>query len=108
MRMINMKDTHVFYGFCIIAALAIAVVGIGYATDMLPRHKQSIITTRTPSATNATQTDTEATRAAKSPTAPKKKNCGCCAERRAKYEEWLKKRHELRKAATAAQQMASE
>ena len=102
-----MKDTHVFYGVCIIAALAIAAVCIGYATDMLPQHKQSIITTATPSTTNATQADTESTRAAASPTAPKKKNCGCCAERRAKYEVMIKKRRERRKAAIAVEQMAS-
>lgn len=102
-----MKDTHVFYGVCIIAALVIAAVCIGYATDMLPQHKQSIITTATPSTTKATQPDTKATPTAANPTAPKKKNCGCCAERRAKYETMIKKRRERRKAATVMEQMAS-
>ena len=49
-----MKDTHVFYGICIIAILAIAAVGIGYATDMLPLHKQPA-KTKMFATTNATQ-----------------------------------------------------
>ena len=61
-----MKDTHVFYGVCIIAALAIAAVGIGYATDMLPLHKQNTITPTTSDTTNTIQPDTTATRASKS------------------------------------------
>lgn len=104
-----MKDTHVFYGVCIIAALAIAAVGIGYATDILPLHnKQNTITATTSDTTNAVQPDTAVTRASKSIAAPKDKDCGCCAERRAKYEEMIKKRRERRKAATAAQQMVSQ
>lgn len=101
-----MKDTHVFYGVCIIAVLAIAAVGIGYATDMLPLHKQPV-KTKMSTTTNATQSDPETTQAPKRVIAPKEKNCGCCAERRAKYEAIIKKRRERRKAAATAQQMAS-
>ena len=101
-----MKDTHVFYGVCIIAVLAIAAVGIGYATDMLPLHKQPVNTTV--SATiNATQSDPETTQAPKSVRALKEKNCSCCAERKAKYEAMIKKRRERQKTAATAQQMAS-
>ena len=103
-----MKDTHVFYGVCIIAALAIAAVGVGYATDILPLHKQSIITAATSDTTNTLQPDTAPTRASESIAASKEKDCGCCAERRAKYQEMIKKRRERHKAAAAAQQMASE
>ena len=102
-----MKDTHVFYGVCIIAALAIAAVGIGYATDMLPLHKQPVSATTVSATTNTTQSDTETAQAPKSVIALKEKNCGCCAERRAKYEARIKKRLERRKAAATAQQMAS-
>lgn len=103
-----MKDTHVFYGVCIIAALAIAAVSIGYATDILPLHKQNTITPTTSDTTNTIELDIATTRTSKSVTAPKEKDCGCCAERRAKYEEKIKKRRERRKAATTAQQMASQ
>ncbi|MCY3743034.1 MAG: hypothetical protein OXH00_18615 [Candidatus Poribacteria bacterium] len=101
-----MKDTHIFYGVCLIAALAIAAVGIGYATDILPLHKQNTITTVTSDTTNTLQPDIAPTRASESIAASKEKNCGCCAERRAKYQEMIKKRRERRKA--AAQQMAPE
>lgn len=103
-----MKDTHVFYGVCIIAALAIAAVSIGYATDMLPLHKQNTITPTTSDTTNTLQPDATATRASKSTAAPKEKDCGCCTERRAKYEEMIKKRRERRKAVATAQHMASQ
>ena len=103
-----MKDTHVFYGICIIAVLAIAAVGIGYATDMLPLHKQPVSTTTVSATTNATQSDPETTQSSKSVRALKEKNCGCCTERRAKYEAMIKKRRERQKAAATAQQMASE
>ena len=103
-----MKDTHIFYGVCIIAVLAIAAVGIGYATDMLPLHKQPVRTTTVSATTNAIQSDPEPTQAPKSVIAPREKNCGCCAERRAKYEAIIKKRRERQKAAATAQQMASE
>lgn len=103
-----MKDTHVFYGVCIIATLAIAAVGIGYATDILPLHKQNTITTTTSDTTNTIQPDTARTRASKSTTALKEKDCGCCAERRTRYKEMIKKRRERRKAAAAAQQMTSQ
>ncbi len=103
-----MKDTHIFYGVCIIAALAIAAVSIGYATNMLPLHKQNTITTPTSDTTNTTQPNTAPTRASKSIAAPKEKDCGCCAERRAKYKEMIKKRRERREAAAAAQQMVSQ
>ena len=103
-----MKDTHVFYGICIIAVLAIAAVGIGYATDMLPLRKQPVSTTTGAAPTNATQSDPETPQASKSVRALKKKNCGCCAERKAKYEAIIKKRRERQKAAATAQQMASE
>lgn len=102
-----MKDTHVFYGVCIIAVLAIAAVGIGYTTDMLPLHKQLVSTTTVSATTDATQSDSETTQAPKSVIAPKEKNCGCCAERRAKYEAIIKKRRERQKAAATAQQMTS-
>ena len=103
-----MKDTHVFYGVCIIAALAIAAISIGYATDILPLHKQNTITPTTSDTTNSIQSDTAPARASKSIAAPKEKDCGCCAERRAKYEEMIKKRRERRKTAATAQQMASQ
>ena len=103
-----MKDTHVFYGVCIITVLAIAAVGIGYATDILPLHKQNTIIATTSDTTNTIQPDTVPTRASKSVAALKEKDCGCCEERRAKYQEMIKKRRERRKAAAAAQQMASE
>lgn len=102
-----MKDTHVFYGVCIIAVLAIAAVGIGYATDMLPLYKQPASTTTMSATTDATQSDPETTQPSKSVIAPKEKNCGCCTERKAKYEAIIKKRRERRKAAATAQQMAS-
>ena len=103
-----MKDTHVFYGVCLIAALVIAVVGIGYATDILPLHKQNIITATTSETKDTIQSDTAPTRASKSISAQKEKDCGCCAERRAKYKEMIKKRRERRTAAAAAQQMTSQ
>ena len=100
-----MKDTHIFYGVCIIAALAIAAVGIGYATDILPLHKQNTITATTSDTTNTIQPDTTPTRASKNIAASKEKDCGCCEARRTRYKELIKKRRERRKA--AAQQMAS-
>lgn len=103
-----MKDTHVFYGVCIIAALAIVAVGIGYATDMLPLHKQPVNTATMSATTSTTQSNPETTRASKSVRTYKEKKCGCCTERRAKYEAIIKKRRERQKAATTAQQMASE
>ncbi|RKU12960.1 hypothetical protein C6503_16590 [Candidatus Poribacteria bacterium] len=103
-----MKDTYVFYGVCFIAVLAIAAVGIGYAINILPLHKQNTITATTSDTTNIVQPDTAPTRASKSTAAPKEKDCGCCAERRAKYEEMIRKRRERRKAAATAQQMASQ
>ena len=103
-----MKDTHVFYGVCIIAALAIAAVGIGYATDILPLHKQNTITATTSDTINIVQSNAAPTGTSESIAASKEKDCGCCAERRAKYEEMIRKRRERRKAAAAAQLMASE
>ena len=103
-----MKDTHVFYGVCIIAVLAIAAVGIGYATEILPLHKQNTITATASDTTDIVQPDTTLTRTSKSIAALKEKDCGCCTERRTKYQEMIKKRRERRKAAAAAQQMASE
>ncbi len=102
-----MKDTHIFYGVCIIAALAITAVGIGYATDILPLHKQPVNTTTMSATTNAAQSDSETTQASESIKTLKQKNCGCCAERRAKYEAMIKKRRERQKAAATAQQMTS-
>ncbi|RKU30390.1 hypothetical protein C6499_06670 [Candidatus Poribacteria bacterium] len=102
-----MKDTHVFYGVCSIAALAIVAVGIGYATDMLPLHKQPVNATTMSDTTSTTQSNPETPRASKGVSASKEKNCGCCAERRAKYEALIKKRRQRQKAATTAQQMAS-
>ena len=102
-----MKDTHIFYGVCIIAALAIVAVGIGYATDMLPLHKQPVNTATMSATTSATQSNPETTRASKSVKTSKEKNCGCCTKRRARYEAIIKKRRERQKAATTAQQMAS-
>ena len=103
-----MKDTHVFYGACVIAALAITAVGIGYATGILPLHKQNTITATISDTTNTIQPNTAPTRTSKNITASKEKDCGCCAERRAKYKEMIKKRRERRNAAAAAQQMASQ
>ena len=97
-----MKDKHLFYAVCIIAVLAVAAVGIGYTTDMLPLPKQSVAATA-----NATQTDAKTAETSESATSLRDKNCGCCAERRAKYAEMMKKRRERQKAAAAAQQMAS-
>ncbi|MCG9133987.1 hypothetical protein J5I95_20190 [Candidatus Poribacteria bacterium] len=102
-----MKDTHIFYGVCIIAALAIAAVGIGYATDMLPLHKQQVNTTTMSATTNTTQSDSETTQASETIKTLKQKNCGCCAERRAKYEAIIKKRRERQKAAATVQQITS-
>ena len=101
-----MKDTHVFYTVCIIAILAVAAVGIGYATNMLPLHKQGVVTTPTSAAANTVQADAETAETSESATPLRDKNCGCCAERRARYEEIMKKRRERQKAA-AAQQTAS-
>ena len=98
-----MKDTHLFYAVCIIAAFAVAAVGIGYATDMLPLHKQGVATTATPT----TQPEVETVKAAKTVTVEEKKGCGCCAERRSKYQEMMKKRRERQKDAATVEQMAS-
>ena len=81
-----MKDTHIFYAVCVIAALAVAAVGIGYATDMLPLHKQGVTATATP----ATQADTGSAKITKTATAQEDKDCECCAERRAKYQQMTK------------------
>ncbi len=98
-----MKDTHLFYAVCIIAALAVVAVGIGYATDMLPLHKQGVATTATPT----TQSEVETAKTTETTTAQEDKGCGCCAERRAKYQEMMKKRRERQKAAATAEQMTS-
>ena len=97
-----MKDTHLFYAVCVIAALAVTAVGIGYATDMLPLHKQGVAAT-TPTA----QADTKTVETSKTATVQEDKGCGCCAERRAKYQEMIKKRRERQKTAATTAQMAS-
>lgn len=98
-----MKDTHLFYAVCIIAALAVVAVGIGYATDMLPLQKQGVATTATPT----TQPEVETVEASETTTREKKRGCGCCAERRAKYQEMMEKRRERQKAAATVEQMTS-
>ena len=90
-----MSDKHRFYAACLIAVLALVAIGIGYATGALPLHKQSPLATQPAATTEPTQRAANARKT----TAAKQKNCGCCAERRAKARERLKKIRERKQTA---------
>ena len=81
-----MKDKYIFYSVCSLAVLALCVIGIGYATDALPRYKTTD-STNAQLTTDTTQglTQTPATEEKNEPdrvmASPKKKNCACCSER---------------------------
>ena len=81
-----MKDTHVLCVASIIALVAILSVFIGYATDMLPQHKQRMIIT--PAATTELSLDIPV---------EKKKDCPCCQERLKRLREHLEKLREKKK-----------
>ena len=82
-----MTAKHRFYAACFIAVFAAVTIGIGYATGMLSMQKRSPIVTETVNTPEMTQTAIDTPETAVKVTELKKKNCACCAERRAKSRE---------------------
>ena len=68
-----MKDTHVLCAAGLLTLIAIATVFIGYATDTLPQHKQTVITTSPPYTTGTMQGTIGTAGATTETSAPKKK-----------------------------------
>lgn len=79
-----MKDTHVLGAALIIFFLAITAVFIGYKTNMLPQHKQRVITTKAKASTQSPP----------SRVVKKKKDCHCCEDGLVKLREQLEKLRE--------------
>ena len=80
-----MKDKHIFYSVCSLAVFVLCAIGIGYATDILPRYKTSDINdSQLTTDTTHGQTQNPATAPENEPAtvkaSPKKKNCPCCRE----------------------------
>ena len=82
-----MRDTHVLCAACILALVAITAVFIGYATDTLPHATYRVVTTSSP--THVTSTGTM----------EKEKDCTCCADRMARFREYIEKARQQRLAA---------
>ena len=82
-----MTAKHRFYATCLIAVFAAVTIGIGYATGMLSMQKRSTIVTENVNTPETTQTAIDTPKTAVKVTKLKKKNCSCCAERRAKVRE---------------------
>lgn len=99
-----MKDTHLFYVVCVVAALVVGALGIGYATDILPLYKQSYTT---PSIPNANVEPTGYTSTTSTSELQKKKDCACCAERAAKIRARIEKIREKKAARQQATKMLS-
>ena len=84
----NVKDKHIFYSVCSLAIFVLCAIGIGYATDVLPRYKPSDIND-SQLTTDTTQglTQTSATAPENEPdtvnASLKKKDCPCCRNRTA-------------------------
>lgn len=78
-----MKDKHIFYSVCCLAVFVLCAIGIGYATDILPRYQTSDINDSqlTTDTTHRFNRETAATSENKIDTvrsSAKKKNCPCC------------------------------
>lgn len=81
-----MQAKHFLYAIALLAVVGVAAAFIGYATDTLPMHQPKSQAPMGPT-TSAVST--------------KKKTCGCCAERRAKIQEYIERARARKKAAAA-------
>ncbi len=81
-----MKDKHILYNVCSLAYSVLCAIGIGYATDILPRYQtrdinDSQLTTDTTDRLNPETTATPEDKADTVRSSAKKKNCPCCSDR---------------------------
>ena len=90
-----MKKRLLFYSIATLAVIALIVGVISYATERHPTQTGDTTTPVEHIATPVTSTET--------PTAVKKKACGCCAERITRLQEQIRKARERRQAKQDAQ-----